>query len=66
MKQKRSEKETRYLRELVGGNGEKAHYFNPDTKQSKTHNATRGSVRAAKQIAEMREAAGTAKRERNK
>lgn len=66
MKQKRSEKETRYLRELVGENGEKAHYFNLDTKQSKTHNATRGSARAAKQIAEMREAAGTAKRERNK
>lgn len=60
MTHKRSEKETRYLRELVGADGQKVHYFggSPEQRRETAHKRSNTSGKAAQQIAEMRAAAG--------
>ena len=56
MTHKRSEKETRYLREIVGADGAKVHYFNPASPEDARAYRER---RRANQLAEMRQATGT-------
>ena len=59
MKTKRSQKETTVLRELVGEDGTRPHFFQPQTVDREAReklNAKRR--RAAAQLAEMREKAG--------
>lgn len=56
MTHKRSEKETRYLREIVGADGTKVHYFNPETPETARKIRER---RSASQVAEMRKETGT-------
>ena len=60
MTHKRSEKEIRYLRELLGADGQKAHYFggSPEQRHETAHKRSNTSGKAAQQIAEMRAAAG--------
>lgn len=58
MKHKRSEKETRYLREIVGTDGKKVHYFNPASPEDVHAYRER---RRANQVAEMRRTAGAPK-----
>ena len=55
MTRKRSEKETRYLREIVGADGTKVHYLNPASPADARAYRER---RRANQLAEMRQAAG--------
>ena len=55
MKRKRSEKETRHLREIVGTDGKKVHYFNPASPEDVRAYRER---RRANQVAEMRKATG--------
>ena len=55
MTHKRSKKETQHLRELMGADGQKAHYFNPASPAEARQYRER---RSAKQVAEMRQAAG--------
>lgn len=56
MKRKATEKEKKYLRELVGENGTKAHYFNPETPENARKIRER---RSASQVEEMRKVTGT-------
>ena len=56
MKRKATEKEKKYLRELVGENGTKAHYFNPETPENARKFRER---RSASQVEEMRKLTGT-------
>lgn len=56
MKRTPTEKEKKYLREIVGESGQKAHYFNPETPEKARK--IRES-RSASQVAEMRKATGT-------
>lgn len=56
MTHKRNEKETRYLREIVGADGTKVHYFNPASPEDARAYRER---RRANQLAEMRQATGT-------
>ena len=53
MKRKPTKKENLYLREIVGEDGNKAHYYPPDLGAAKRQR----SARAAAQVAQMREAA---------
>ena len=56
MKRTPTDKEKKHLRELVGENGQKAHYFNPVSPAEARRYRER---RSAKQIKEMRQATGT-------
>lgn len=67
MTHKRSEKETRYLREIVGADGTKVHYFGGTPEQRreiarerKAQRRVTNRARAAAQVKEMRKAAGGA------
>ena len=67
MTHKRSEKETRYLREIVGADGTKVHYFGGTPEQRreiarerKAQRRVTNQERAAAQVKEMRKAAGGA------
>ena len=55
MKRTPTQKEQKYLRELVGADGNKAHYFNPASPAAAKRYRER---RSAQQVAEMRRAAG--------
>ncbi|MBR6423190.1 MAG: hypothetical protein IKS47_00695 [Bacteroidales bacterium] len=55
MKRTPTDKEKKHLRELVGENGQKAHYFNPESPAEARRYRER---RSAKQVKEMRQAAG--------
>ena len=66
MTHKRSEKETRYLREIVGADGAKVHYFGGTPEQRreiarerKAQRRAAGREKVAAQVAEMRKATGT-------
>lgn len=67
MTHKHSEKETRYLREIVGAGGTKVHYFGGTPEQRreiarerKAQRRVTNQARAAAQVKEMRKAAGGA------
>ena len=67
MTHKPSEKETRYLREIVGADGAKVHYFGGTPEQRreiarerKAQRRATNQARAAAQVKEMRKAAGGA------
>lgn len=57
MKRTPTQKEKLFLREIVGENGEKAHYFTPDPEGARRR-------RAASQVAQMREAANRKEKRR--
>ena len=57
MKRTPTQKEKLFLREIVGENGEKAHYFTPDPGAARRR-------RAASQVAQMREAANSKEKRR--
>jgi len=56
MKRKPTQKELKHLREAVGEDGTKAHYFNPASPAVARQLRQR---RSAKQVEEMRRAAGS-------
>ena len=56
MKRTPTDKEKKHLRELVGENGQKAHYFKPTSPAIARKIRER---RSASQVAEMRKATGT-------
>lgn len=60
---KRSKKETEFLREIVGADGTKVHYFggSPEQRRETARKRSNTSGKAAQQIAEMRAAAGCRK-----
>ena len=58
MTHQRSEKETRYLREIVGTNGQKVHYFNPASPADARAYRERRRANQLAQVKEMRKAAG--------
>ena len=67
MKRTPTDKEKTYLRELVGDNGEKGHYFGGTPEQRreiarerKAQRRATNQARAAAQVKEMRKAAGGA------
>ena len=55
MKKILTEKEKKYMRDLVGDNGQKAHYFKPTSPAVARKYRER---RSAKQVEEMRQATG--------
>ena len=66
MKRTPTDKEKTYLRELVGDNGDKGHYFGgtPEQRQEiarerKAQRRAAGREKVAAQVAEMRKATGT-------